>query len=176
MNTNDHQHHRDFLRLYTAHEAVIFGFVRSLLPRREDAREVMQEVAVILWEKFSEFDQSRDFRKWACGIARYEVLAWLRDHARERLLFDEALVNLLAQEAIEETAGESRRAALENCLQKLETPHKDLVLTAYAPGARIDLLAEKRGQTAMSLYKVLHRIRQTLLDCVERTLAAEGSL
>ena len=43
------------------------GFVRSLVPRREDAAEVMQEAAVVLWEKFDEFDSSRDFRKWACG-------------------------------------------------------------------------------------------------------------
>jgi len=38
----------------------------------------------------------------------------------------------------------------------------------------MDELAAKRGQTAMSLYKVLHRIRQTLLECVRRQLSMEG--
>ena len=39
----------------------------------------MQEVAVVLWQKFAEFDSSRDFRKWSFGVAHYEVLTYLRD-------------------------------------------------------------------------------------------------
>ena len=38
---------------------------------------------------------------------------------------------------------------------------------------RMDDLAVRRGQTPMSLYKLLHRIRIALLDCVENTLARE---
>jgi len=174
MNELDRQRHHGFLRLFAAHEAAIHGFVRSLVPQREDAREVMQEVAVVLWEKFDEFDTERDFRKWACGVARFEVLAFLRDRARDRHVFDESLLATLADEAADDPAGESRRAALEACLQKLEVRQRDLVLAAYAPGTRIDSLAAERGQTAMSLYKVLHRIRRSLLGCIERTLATEG--
>ena len=44
--------HDLFLRLYTEHEPSLRGFVRSLLPSREDAREVMQDLAVALWRKF----------------------------------------------------------------------------------------------------------------------------
>jgi hypothetical protein len=37
----------------------------------------------------------------------------------------------------------------------------------------MDELATRRGQTPMALYKLLHRIRQALLDCVQRTLTQE---
>jgi RNA polymerase sigma-70 factor (ECF subfamily) len=47
------------------------------------------------------------------------------------------------------------------------------VLTAYTKGTRMDNLASQRGQSPMALYKLLHRIRQALLDCVQRTLAQE---
>jgi hypothetical protein len=40
-------------------------------------------------------------------------------------------------------------------------------------GTRIDEFAAQRGQTAMSLYKFLHRIRQALLECVRRTIVRE---
>ncbi len=50
---------------------------------------------------------------------------------------------------------------------------RTLVQTAYAPGARIDALAEQLSRTAMSLYKTLHRIRLALLECTKRTLAQE---
>jgi hypothetical protein len=37
----------------------------------------------------------------------------------------------------------------------------------------MDDLAAQRGETAMAIYKKLHRIRQALLECVRRTLAQE---
>jgi RNA polymerase sigma-70 factor (ECF subfamily) len=129
----------------------------------------------VLWQKFAEFDASRDFRKWAFGVARYEVLAFLRDRGRDRHVFDDALVNRLADDA---AAADQRHAAhreaLETCLQKLPARQRELVLSAYDKGTRMDELAARRGQTAMSLYKVLHRIRQALLQCVQRQLSLEG--
>jgi len=170
----DEQHHEQFLRLVVEHEPALGTFVRSLLPSRGDASEVMQEVMVVLWQKFAEFDPMRDFRKWAFGIARYEALAYLRDRARDRHVFDDELVGRLADEA--EAAGqrhEAQREALETCLRKLSESQRALVLSAYAKGTRIDELASQRGQTAMSLYKLLHRIRQSLLECVRRTIVRE---
>ena len=169
------QQHDQFLRLFAEHEPAVRTFVRSLLPSRDDASEVVQEVAVVLWQKFPEFDASRDFRKWAFGVARYEVLAYLRDLVRDRHVFDDALVNRLADAAAAaEPRHAAQRDALEACLQKLPPAQRELVLSAYAEGTRIDELAAQRGQTAMSLYKVLHRIRQALLECVRRQFATEG--
>ena len=168
------RHHDQFLRLFAEHEPALRTFVRSLLPSRGDASEVIQEVAVVLWQKFAQFDAARDFRKWAFGVARYETLAYLRDRARDRLVFNDELVNRLADEAA--AAGqrhESQREALDACLQKLPERHRSLVLGAYVKGTRIDELAAQRGQTAMSLYKLLHRIRQALLECVRRAIVRE---
>ena len=174
MSDLNNQHHDQFLRLFAEHEPALRTFVRSLLPSLADVSEVMQEVAVVLWQKFAEFDATRDFRKWAFGVARYEALAYLRDKVRDRHVFNDELVSRLADEAATaEQRHEAQREALEACLQKLPEPQRALVLAAYAKGTRMDDLATRRGQTAMSLYKVLHRIRQTLLECVQRTIARE---
>ena len=165
------QHHDQFLRLFAEHEPALRTFLRSLLPSRGDASEAMQEVAIVLWQKFAEFDVSRDFRKWAFGVARFEALAYLRDRARDRHVFDDELVGRLTDEAAAEHRHELQREALETCLQKLPETQRALVLAAYAKGARMDELAAHRRQTAMSLYKVLHRIRQSLLECVRRAIA-----
>lgn len=171
----DAARHDQFLRLFSANEPAIHGFVRSLLPTREDAREVMQEVAVVLWRKFAGFTGDEDFRKWAFGVARYEVLAYARDKARDRHVFDDDLLQTLATEAAESVdMREAQREALERCLAKLAPPQRALVLDAYQPGARIDRLAVARGQTAMALYKVLHRLRLTLVACTHRDLAGQG--
>ena len=46
MPPNQEQQHDDFLRLFAVSEPALRAFVRSLVPRREDVPEVMQEVAV----------------------------------------------------------------------------------------------------------------------------------
>ena len=66
-----------FIRLYTANGSAIRGFVRSLVPTREDASDVMQDVAIVLWRKFTTVDVN-DFRRWAFGVARNPVADWLR--------------------------------------------------------------------------------------------------
>ena len=168
------QQHDQFLRLFAEHEPALRTFVRSLLPSRGDASEVMQEVAVVLWQKFAEFDATRDFRKWAFGVARYQSLAYLRDRARDRLVFNDELVNRLADEAAAaQPRHDAQREALATCLKKLPEAQRALVLDVYAKGTRIDELAAQRGQTAMSLYKLLQRIRQTLLQCVRRSIVRE---
>lgn len=174
MHDLNDQHHDQFLRLFAAHEPALRTFVRSLLPSLADVSEVMQEVAVVLWQKFAEFDATRDFRKWAFGVARYQALAYLRDRARDRHVFDDELVGRLADEAV--AAGprhEAQREALETCLQKLPAHQRELVLSAYTEGTRMDELAAQRERTAMSLYKLLHRLRQLLLECVRRAIARE---
>jgi RNA polymerase sigma-70 factor (ECF subfamily) len=177
MTTLHTQQHDRFLRLFAEHETALRAFIRSMVPMPSDAAEIMQDAAVVLWRKFDEFDATRDFRKWAFGVARYEALAYLRDRARDRHVFDEALVERLADDAAAaDQRHEAQRRALDQCLQKLPAAQRDIVLAAYTKGTRMDELAAARGQTAMSLYKMLHRIRQALLECVRRAVAREESL
>ena len=177
MTSDDHDKHDHFLRLYVENEEALRGFVRSLVPTLEDAREVMQETAALLWRKFDELDSQENFRRWAFGVARLEALTFRRDQARDRHVFSEDLMRLLEAEA-EEAAGQSDREerALERCLQKLPQTQRTLIETVYVGGARIDEMARDSGRTPMALYKVLHRVRMALADCVRMTLEAEEGL
>lgn len=170
----EHPPHDQFLRLYAEHEVALHTFVRSMLPTREEASEVMQEVIVILWQKFSRVD---DFRPWAFGVARIAALRHLERKKRDRHVFDTELVSQLADESAAMSERHSdQREALETCLQKLPATQRELVINAYTKGTRMDDLATRRGQTPMALYKLLHRIRQALLDCVRRTLTQEETI
>ena len=164
-----------FLRLYAEHEPSLHGFVRSLVPTRDDAREVMQEAAVALWRKFGDLSSPADFRRWAFGVARMEVMAWRRDKGRDRHLFGEDAMAIIARESEQMTAQlDAQHEALEECLGKLPPEQHALVRAAYAPGVRIDLLAAQQGRSAMALYKTLHRIRLALIECTRAALTREG--
>ncbi|MEY2599646.1 MAG: hypothetical protein RLZZ142_1905 [Verrucomicrobiota bacterium] len=174
MSPTERERNDLFLRHYVAHEESLRGFVRSLVPTLEDAREVMQEVAAVLWKKFEDIGNPEDFRRWAFGVARFEALDFMRKRFRDRHVFGEEALQMLADEA--ERAGENwgaERQALERCLGKIPDAHRALVEAAYAPGARIDALAAQTGRSTMALYKTLHRIRLALMECTQRTLAQE---
>ena len=175
MDSLDRDNHDQFLRLYVEHEESLRGFVRSLVPTLEDAREVMQETASVLWRKFGELDSPQDFRRWAFGVARFEALAFRRDRARDRHVFGEELISLLEAEA-EEAESDQEAVALQGCLKKLPKAQRELVEVAYAPGVRIDELARESGRTPMALYKALHRIRMALADCIRLALKQEEGL
>lgn len=165
--------HAEFLRLYSENEAPLRAYVRSMLPSRQEASEVMQEVVVTLWQKF---ETAEDFRPWAYAVARSKVLMYLRRRSRDRLVFDEDLVGQLAERQMGvESRHAAQREALDLCLQKLPSAQREMVLSAYSKDARIQELAATRGETPMALYKKLHRIRHILLDCMRETLAREAS-
>jgi RNA polymerase sigma-70 factor (ECF subfamily) len=98
----------------------------------------------------------------------------LRQRARDRHLFDEELLTRLAErQSTLNERHDTQREALALCLKRLPAHHRELVLSAYHPDTQIQTLAESRGETAMSLYKRLHRIRIALLACVRKALAQE---
>ena len=168
---SEHERHAQFLRHHAESEVALHTFVRSLVPTRQMASEVMQDVILVLWEKF---DAAADFQGWAFGVAKNVALRHLRRQSRDRHVFDDELVNQLADDAVALVPmHDGHRDALERCLDKMPAAQRELVLTAYTKGTRMDVLATRRGQTPMALYKLLHRTRQALLECVERTLTKE---
>jgi RNA polymerase sigma-70 factor (ECF subfamily) len=177
MTQAENDRHDLFLRLYVEHEAALNGFVRSLMPTREDVREVMQEVAVVLWRRFEELADVEDFRRWAFGVAKMKALSFARDRMRERLVFDADVMELLAAEVTEEVDQfEAEREALDECLAKLDAAQRKLLDAAYTQGVRIDELAHSMGRSPMSFYKALHRIRLSLMDCTQQVLKRERIL
>lgn len=174
MSPDEASRHRAFLRQFTANEAAIRAFVRRLVPARADADDIMQEVSVVLWEKFESFRGDGNFLAWAFGVARFEVLAWLRDKGRDRLVLSEKVVDLFGTEAeAHEPRLERQREALEHCLGEVAPEQRGLLMRAYEPGARIAALARESGRSEPGFYQWLYRFRKLLLDCIRGRLAKE---
>lgn len=60
-----------FLRLFMRKKRALLRFILRYLPALNDARDVLQETLVTVWSKRSEFDETKEFLPWACGIARF---------------------------------------------------------------------------------------------------------
>ncbi|MEM9157951.1 MAG: sigma-70 family RNA polymerase sigma factor [Verrucomicrobiota bacterium] len=162
----------DFVRLLAKHEPEIRAYIRASLPSPHDVAEVMQNVSVVAWRKFSELENpQRDFARWTCVIARFEIMKFRRGLARDRFVLDDDLVEQLCEEGLSESDLRAKRIEqLETCLRKLPRERREFVMEAYAPGASIKEMAEKRGKKPDALYQLLKRIRRELENCVDRQL------
>jgi RNA polymerase sigma-70 factor (ECF subfamily) len=157
----------DFLRLFVRHEEALRAFARVLLPTWQSVDEVMQEASVVMWRKLGQLESADGFLPWAKVIVRFEALRLRREHARDRHVFGDEVLKLL---------WERERAALRACLAELAPHHRELVLAPYAGEGRVTRLAGETGRSVNSLYKLLGRLREKLLLCVETRLAKESLL
>jgi RNA polymerase sigma-70 factor, ECF subfamily len=167
----------DFATLLRRHQTQLFGYIYSIVRDLDDADDLFQQASVVLWDKFEQFDPARSFVNWACGVARYEVLNYLRARSRNRLYFcdklDLALVE--AHESLEQERLDDRRDALEGCMKKLPERDLELLEACYGRSICIPDVARARGRSTHSIHNSLRRIRRLLFDCVRRSLAQGDS-
>src|SRR6476620_1102683 len=154
----------------------VYAYIVTMLPNRTDAEEVFQQTSMALWKKWPQYDPSRDFVRWACGMAHLEVCNFLRKHADKRRVYlsDEALAQVAQTRLEMYDVLEARRQALAHCLDRLKRESRELLERCYAGQDSIKEVAAELGQRPNALYMTLKRLRRTLFDCINLTLAGQG--
>lgn len=168
----------DFVALLTAGQAAIAMVVRALMPGEPGFEEVVQQTNAKLWEKRAEFALGTDFRAWASTIARYEVLNYRKQQARDsRMTFSDELEQTIASEVPQLLDDSSERQhALRKCLNELKGESRELLLARYRGEESISQLAAKAGRSVGGVRVTLSRLRETLLKCIQQRLESGGSL
>ncbi len=165
----------NFVQQLTEHQNRLYGYVYSLLGDHNRTADVVQETNLVLWRKISEFDSEKPFLPWAFAVARFQVLAHLRDHKRDRLLLDAELAEMLSSEAERQAEKlDVVREALRPCLQLLTPSNRRFIEYRYVRGISVSEIAETSGRTVGAMKVALLRIRRQLAECVHKRMAAEG--
>ena len=117
--------HEEFVLLMTRHQRKIWWFINSLLPAPNAADDVLQETSLVMWRKWDQFDHDREFLPWACGIARLQVLKFVRQHRAKRQYLDETVMGEVADIASNNWRESKRvsnrlRRASKNLKKKIE--------------------------------------------------------
>lgn len=166
----------EFAQLLVRTDRILLRYILTFIPRRDDAEEVLQRAATVLWEKFAEYDRGREFLPWALRIAYFEILNFRKEIARSRLVFREDVLQSLAMtRESKESLLDVQRSALQECLGSLDQVGLDLLRRRYCDAETVAALADERGKTAKSLYRRLDRLRELIARCVEQRLAGEMS-
>ncbi len=163
--------HESFISLLSKHGGMLRGMIRNGVRGHTEVDEVMQRVSLIAWKKFGQLNDPSDFPKWACAIARFEIMKFRRERARDLLQFNDGVIEMLMTESIEETEIRDHRIhLLEECLKELPVDRRELLMQAYESESSMKELAELIGRTPEALYQMMSRLRMTLLLCIERKM------
>ena len=106
------------------------------------------------------------------GIAKLEARDYRRRKARERQVFSERFVELVAADAVamaEEI--EHRRSLLKHCLDRLKPADRELLSLRYQEEAPVPDIAARLNRSVEAVYKAAARLRTALVECVTRQIA-----
>jgi RNA polymerase sigma-70 factor (ECF subfamily) len=164
----------EFVQLLTGAQSRLYAYICSLVGEAAGARDVLQETNLALWDKAGEYDPARPFLPWAYRVAHLQVLAYRKRCVRSRLIFDERLVNELAEQVLSRDVDlDVRLEALGDCVGKLPGSRREMIDRRYLDGESVEQIAGRLGKAPNVVAASLYRIRKVLLDCIESRIATE---
>lgn len=165
-----------FFRLYNAAQKRIYAYLLMLVHNHNDAEDLLQETASILWEKFDSFDKQASFSAWAIGIARNTALNFLKSKRSSRPLFSDQFYSDISKIGESESRKtDARLKALRECMKKMSIQNQKLINLRFEKGISVKKISQISEYTANALYKKISRIYSFLNDCISRTRIQEGS-
>jgi RNA polymerase sigma-70 factor (ECF subfamily) len=164
------EHDRDaFSALYTATSAKLFGIVWRILPSKDRAEDVLQDVYVRVWNRAASFDPAKASAiAWMATIARNRAI----DEIRRRVplsIEDAPQAFEVPAEGPDPLAAAQQSEELQRlneCLQGLEAERREIVLLAYYTGLSRDDIARRFGHPVGTIKTWLHRSLAQLRKCL----------
>ena len=161
-----------------AFEAVMIAIdrqVRGFVAARADSHELIEEIVqaafVTAFEQLDQWQPTGSFANWVIGIAHNHLRDELR--RRRRLVGGDATaferMVALARSGLDEPAIDERLDRLGACLDRLTPAARALIQARYGEGMDLDALAMRMQAEPNTLAVRLHRIRQSLRECIADT-------
>ena len=158
---------------WTRAQPSVARFVSSFLHDRGEADDALQDVALVIVERFEDWDPKRPFVGWALGIARRVVMTHLRLKYRDRQIQFSGAVDQVAEsfERLEPQA-ELMKDLLADCLRQVRGHSRQAPALRYTEGFELTQIAERLAMTASNVGILLYRTRAALRKCIDGRLKA----
>ena len=177
LNDAHEDRHVRFMKLYTAVQRRLYGYVMSLMPDSCDVDDIIQETLAVMWKHFDTFTPGTDFAAWALCIAKHQVYNYIQRKKNRRKVFSPKTLKEIEAVAEQKTKEmDVRMDALRRCLQKLTDRDRQILALRYEVGATLKNVSDRIEKSVNTLYKRLYKIRISLLCCIQKTLQREDAL
>jgi RNA polymerase sigma-70 factor (ECF subfamily) len=141
-----------------------------LVANHNDADDIMQEVSVLMLEKFNSFKEGTDFLAWARTIARYKTLEFLKKKKRNgTVVVAPEVFDFLEQESQKwSQKKEEWIDAVKRCISLLPKPDRQLIKLRYYENINVKLISHRLGCSFQKVYRELSRVNGLLMRCVRK--------
>lgn len=169
----DDDGHRRFMAHFLKNRDSLSAFLWVMVGDRHGVEETLQEASVILWEKFSTFQEGSSFGAWARQVALNVVRNARRKLSKAPRPLSDEVVHALA-DAFDRTDGmgdqEEWRDALESCLGKLPASLRQVIDRRYFKGEGLPEVAAQLGRTLAGVNAALCKARNALEACLRKSI------
>ena len=160
-----------FEQIVRREQDAVRAFLAVRLSRSDEAEDLAQEAFMVAHRELKSFEEHRPLRPWLIGIAHNLLRNHLRKFRAEPIGGHEEL-----QVAFDGYLSSQRVDLhtprvfidLEECLSELDPEAKGLIEARYVNGESIKEIQKRVGKGHSALTMYLHRIRETLGQCIER--------
>lgn len=172
--TNESSKSARFFKLYTGVSSRIYSYLVIMVHNRDNAEELAQETATILWSKFDEYEEGTNFGAWAISIARIKALEFLRNRQQSQMVFDDRFYELVSDRA-EKSSGDlpNHIDALRKCLKKMPENQIKLLSMRFKRNISIKQISQITGKPLGSLYHLFSKMIRVLRECMDVQLTQQ---
>ena len=89
----------NFVQLLTESQNRLYGYIYTMIGDHSRSKDVLQETNLVLWRKYDELQKVENFKAWSFTVCKFQVMAYLRDKKRDRLLLDPELADMISETA-----------------------------------------------------------------------------
>lgn len=166
---------RLFFRLYNTVQQMLYSYLLAIVHNHSDAEDLLQETAVVLWDKFDKYQEGTSFDRWAMKIASNNALNFMRKNRNTKRFFHEAFYEMVSQQAQEDSDSIAERSeAFHFCLNKLPENCRELLSMRYQKDVSIKHISQLTGRSANGLYQSFSRIISAVRECMDKYIARQS--
>ena len=154
-----------FEHILNRYSGQVFNLISHIVPCKEDAEELTQDVFIKVFRLLSTFKEESSFSTWIYRIATNTALSAARKMKHDTLHLDDAAYSNIPEEIIDEALdndSEERLQRLSDAIEMLCADERALITLYYINEKPIAEVASVLGLTASNVKIKLHRTRRKL--------------
>lgn len=173
---------REILKALMRDRYELYGMVWGMVRNRDDAEDLLQELAVTVVEqvRHSKWNEIDDLSAWLKGVAWRLAKNHLRRHAqrRTRPVPSDELLKMIRRVHQEDGSSSDElgreQEALQACLSGMKSSDRKLLRKRYVEFVDYAILSEQLRKSGAAVRQTVSRLRRNLMMCIERRLSHPG--
>ena len=152
----------------------LYGFILKRIVDHDQSNEVLQLTNIVLCRKANDFKKGTNFMAWALTVANFQILSFRKKQSRDRLVFSDGTFDQIVEEDGKRSDDTSSRLFhLKECLKKIDKENFKLLKMRYEQRLPFKEIAAASNKTSNAIRIQAHRIRNQLMNCVEKRMRGE---